>query len=295
MQALQLHASFSSQGEREAAASQVQFSMTRAQCNMIFSDDIFDSLVTEITDLGRSIGCSAITPPWISLYGDSQMQNFHIDPKQGCMAWTLSLSTGYGSSFSGGETILLTPKVLDYWREYDGTRGKEAPALARFLPPTFGRFVAFDPRVPHMVQKVAASGVGPLEGRIMIHGWFAEPEVIWYGEELEKSKECQAILNEAIDGIVNVLNSEIGRVTGFLAVRLSILQDGTVVGMSAVCDTLREDPSDSVGVVGYDEEDREVIEDSAADIRLTIRESLGGLLFPETEQGGDVVIPFDFV
>jgi hypothetical protein len=283
-------------GEREAAARQVQYSMTRAQCSAIFSDQVYEELIENLTELGRSIGCCAISPPWISLYGDGQMQNFHIDPKQGNMAWTLSLSVGYGTTFTGGETILLTPGVLDYWRDFDGSRGKEAPSLVRFLPPLFGRFTAFDPRVPHMVQKVSASGVGPLDARIMIHGWFAEPETTWFGEALEESDDAGRILNDCLESIMEALSSsEIGRVIGFLSVRLTINPDGSVDAIDAVCDTLREDPADSSGVVGYDEEGREVVEDSTADVRLTVREALGNLKFPPTKLGGAVVVPFDFV
>jgi hypothetical protein len=263
---------------------------------MIFTEAVYEDLVAEITEIGRSIGCSAISPPWISLYGDSQMQNFHIDPMQGSMAWTLSLSTGYGTTFNGGETVLMTPGVLDYWRDFDGSRGKEAPSLVRFLPPTFGRFTAFDPRIPHMVQKVAASGVGPLQGRIMVHGWFAEPEVVWFGEELEENEEAQTVLNECLENVMETLaSSEIGRVIGFLSVKVIVAPDGEVDDVLAVCDTLREDPSDFTGVVGYDQEGREVLEDSTADIKLTVREALGNLIFPETKEGGEVVVPFDFV
>ena len=283
-------------GEREAAAKQVQYYMTRAQCGNIFSEALYENLVDDVTEMGRSIGCSAISPPWISLYGDGQMQNFHIDPTQGSMAWTLSLSVGYGTTFFGGETILLTPGVLDYWRDFDGTRGKEAPSLVRFLPPLFGRFTAFDPRIPHSVQRVSAPGVGPLDARIMIHGWFAEPEITWFGEELEDNKEAETVLNDCLESIMEALgSSEIGRVIGFLSVRLTIDPDGSVGAIDAVCDTLREDPADVSGVVGYDEEGREVMEDSTADVRLTVREALGGLNFSETTQGGAVVVPFDFV
>jgi hypothetical protein len=224
------------------------------------------------------------------------MQNFHTDPTQGSMAWTFSLSTGYGITFTGGETLLLAPSVLDYWRDFDGSRGKEAPSLVRFLPPIFGRFVAFDPRIPHMVQRVSTNGVGPLDARITIHGWFAEPETIWFSDELEDNEEAQQTLNECLEAIMETLgSSEIGRVIGFLSVRLEILPEGEVEDIEAVCDTLREDPSDFSGVVGYDQEGREVLEDSTADVRLTIREALGKLVFPKTNDGGAVVVPFDFV
>jgi hypothetical protein len=283
-------------GERDAAAQQVQYSMTRAPCQAVFSEGVYSKLMDYILELGQSIGCTAITPPWISLYGDGQMQNFHTDPKQGTMAWTLSLSTGYGTTFRGGETVLMSPMVLDYWRDFDGSRGKEAPSLVRFLPPIFGRLTAFDPRIPHMVQTVSAKGVGPLDARIMIHGWYSEPEVIWYGDGLEENDEAESILNTCLEVLMETLNSgEIGRVMGFLSVRLVISPKGEVTSILAVCDTIREDPADSSGVVGYDQEGREVVEDSTADIRLTIREALGDLQFPETPSGGYVIVPFDFV
>jgi hypothetical protein len=48
-------------------------------------------------------------------------------------------------------------------------------------------------------------------------------------------------------------------------------------------------------VIGYDPEDREIIEDASADAQLTIREALGNVIFPETKEGGSVVVPFDFI
>lgn len=284
-------------GERDTASKQIQYSMTRAQCSDIFDDDTFEQLIDGITELGRSIGCSGTTPPWISLYGSDQMQNFHMDAAQGSMAWTLSLSKGYGSTFTGGETVLLTPKVLDYWRDFDASRGREAPTLMRFLPPLFGRFVAFDGRVPHMVQRVSANGCSPLEARITIHGWFADPQVIWLkGKDLEESEVADATLNESLESITDTLkSSDLGRIVGFLSVRLDISPDGEVEDLNAVCDTLRNDPADYRGVIGYDPEGREIMEDASADAKVTIQEALGKLIFPETKEGGSVVVPFDFV
>jgi hypothetical protein len=130
----------------------------------------------------------------------------------------------------------------------------------------------------------------------MVHGWFAEPETIWFGEEFEENEEADSILNECLESIMETLSSsEIGRVIGFLSVRLTINPDGTVDDVEAVCDTLREDPADFSGVVGYDQEGREVMEDSTADLRLTVREALGNLVFPKTDKGGAVVVPFEFV
>jgi hypothetical protein len=284
-------------GERETASKQVQYSMTRAQCSVLFDDDTFEKLIIDITELGRSIGCTGTTPPWISLYGSDQMQNFHMDAAQGSMAWTLSLSKGYGTTFTGGETVLMAPKVLDYWRDFDASEGREAPTLMRFLPPLFGRFVAFDGRVPHMVQKVSANVASPLEARITIHGWFADPQVIWFnGRELEESDEAEAILNESLEAITETLkSSDLGRVVGLLSVWLDISPSGEVADLNAVCDTLRNDPADNRGLIGYDPEDREILDDASIDIKLTIREALGTVMFPKTKEGGSVVVPFNFI
>ncbi len=50
------------------------------------------------------------------------------------------------------------------------------------IPPKFNRLSLFDPRVPHGV--VPVHGVhDPREARIVLHGWFAEPEPYFEGEE----------------------------------------------------------------------------------------------------------------
>ena len=284
------------EGERETAASQIQYSLTRAQCNNVLSEDNFETLVEEITQLGRSIGCAAITPPWISMYSTGDQQNFHTDSTQGPMAYTFSISKGYGQTFWGGETMILTPNVLDYWRDLDTSLGTEAPSIVRYLPPTFGRFTAFDGRVPHGVQPVHCPRGGPLESRIVIHGWFAQPETIWTGD-LADDDEAQSTLDTALADITNNLfgeTGEVGRVIGYLAIRLDISSNGEVTEVTSVCDTLQADPSDFRGVVGYDEEGREVLEDAVADIKLTLREALGQLSFPESSNRSSVVVPFDF-
>ena len=64
-------------GERAAAASQVQYSLKRAQCSEFFGgggggageeedgdgDDLFADLAEELTALGRTVGLASITPP----------------------------------------------------------------------------------------------------------------------------------------------------------------------------------------------------------------------------------------
>ena len=105
--------------------------------------------------------------------------------------------------------MILTPQVLDYWRDLDTSQGMEAPSLVRFLPPTFGRFTAFDGRVPHAVQAVDCPRGGPLESRIVIHGWFAQPETIWTGD-LADVEDAQMTLDSALTEMVRTYTREAG-------------------------------------------------------------------------------------
>lgn len=53
--------------------------------------------------------------------------------------------------------------------------------LYRFIPPTpLGQCIIFDPRVPHGVTPVIGDQ-DPRKGRVVIHGWFNEPETCWCG------------------------------------------------------------------------------------------------------------------
>eukprot|EP00957_Ditylum_brightwellii_P166695 12689770-Ditylum_brightwellii.AAC.1 len=276
-------------GEREACASQTQYSLKRIQASTLFNDTTYEALINDITSLANTIGCTSTTPPWTSIYINGDSQNFHSDATHGPMAWTYSLTLDehYSSYFTGGETIMMKPNMLDYWRNYDCQKGLEAPSIIRYLPPKFGRFVAFDGRVPHGVNKVHGTN-DPRKARIMIHGWFAEPQTIWFGdfeEEATQQEKANLILEQALNPLITALGSgEIGRVLGYLAIRINISPDGSVDSIQSVCDTLVADPADYRGVIGYDEDDNEVFEDACVDLKLTIHEALSSdLYFPETD------------
>ena len=145
----------------------------------------------------------------------------------------------------------------------------------------------------------------PRKGRVVIHGWFSEPEVCWFGpwegmdhkdhKGDDNEHEANRILDRALQPLVTTLGSgEIGRVMGYLAVRLDIGSEGEITDATAVCDTLQADMEDFRGVIGYDEADRPVMEDAAADVRLTVFESLKNLYFEDGKEGRAVVVPFSF-
>ena len=286
-------------GEAVATERQIQYSLKRAQLSQLLDDSKYDDMVDAISRLGQSIGCSCITPPWLSIYLQGDMQNFHTDAPHGPMAYVLSLSLDehYNSSFKGGETILMQPQILDYWRNYDESVGLEIPSIMRFLPPKFGRIIAFDPRIPHGVAQVDGTN-DPRNCRIVVHGWFAEPETTFFGDfedDPEAKSEVLAILNQSLEPLIEALGTgEIGRVVGFLSVKVDFDEkSGSVSQVSAVCDTLIADPEDFRGVVGQDMEGRDVFEDPVSDVKLTIEENLGSVQIREG-LSGSIVVPFVF-
>lgn len=285
-------------GEHEATLAQTQYSLKRIQCNNFFTEQDFSTLVEELTLLGRSIGLTAITPPWMSMYTNGDMQNFHTDAPQGPMAFVLSLCKE--NQFQGGETMLLRPNVMDMWKGFNGSVGLETGQILRYIPPTpLGRFIAFDPRVPHGVNRVGGiqgNGNDPRYARIVVHGWYNQPEVCWFGPwEDSDVQDLQGMLDEALQGIVETLDGgEIGRVVGYLACQLDVGEDGEVVDVLGVCDTLQADWEDYRGIIGYDEADRPVMEDATSDIKLTIYENLKNLNFGPGKKDRSIVVPFLF-
>jgi hypothetical protein len=122
------------EGEVSATNRQIQYSLKRTTTSSFLDDgaggDLYDRLVDELVGLGTSIGLTAITPPWISLYTDGDMQNYHADAPHGPLAFVLSLCRE--GDFSGGETIMLQPRMLEYWRGFDGSKGIECGSIVRY-------------------------------------------------------------------------------------------------------------------------------------------------------------------
>jgi len=281
------------EGEEESLRKQTQYSLKRIQTSLFFPEEEYNTLVDDLVSLANSIGLTAITPPWTSMYTDGDMQNFHTDSTHGPMAFVLSLSKE--GDFQGGETMMIQPQILDFWRGFEAGNALECGGILRYIPATLGRCLAFDPRVPHGVNKVAGTN-DPRKARVVVHGWFNEPEVCWFGPwDGSKQEESTAILDDALQPLVETLGSgEIGRVVGYLAARVEIDQDGCVDHVYAVCDTIQADVEDFRGIIGYDEADRPVMEDAVGDIRLNVYENLKNLQFESGPPGRALVVPFAF-
>lgn len=289
----------STPGEVDATARQIQYSLKRAQLSQILDDSQYEDMIDALSRLGQSIGCSCITPPWLSIYTHGDMQNFHTDAPHGPLAFvfSLTLNEDYGNKFTGGETMLMRPSILDYWRNFNDEVGLETPSIMRYIPPTFGRCIAFDPKIPHGVTPVFGTN-DPRHCRVVIHGWFAQPETTFFGDfedDPEAKAEVLAVLNESLEPLIEALGTgEIGRVCGYLAVKIDFDEkNGSVSQCSAVCDTLVADPEDYRGVVGQDMEGRDVFEDPVSDVKLTVEENLGSIQISDG-LSGSIVVPFVF-
>ena len=73
---------------------------------------------------------------------------------QGPLAFVLSLTRWEERAFTGGETTIMQPHVLDYWRGFDSSTGLERPDVYQDVPPHFNQLTLFDARLPHGVRRV---------------------------------------------------------------------------------------------------------------------------------------------
>ncbi|MGK3733589.1 MAG: hypothetical protein ACI90V_000425 [Bacillariaceae sp.] len=118
-------------GEEEALANQIQYSLKRIQTSLFFPEDLYNDLVDDLVTVANSIGLTAISPPWTSMYTEGDTQNFHTDSSHGPMAFVLSLSND--GDFQGGETMILKPEILDLWRNFETDKPREIGNIVRYV------------------------------------------------------------------------------------------------------------------------------------------------------------------
>jgi hypothetical protein len=128
------------------------------QAQAYFPSLLYEQLVESLITYGETkLGCRAISPIWMSYYIDGCSQDLHCDSYHGPFAFVLSLTPWEGRRFTGGETMILQPQVLNFWEAFDPTRGLELTDLVTLVPPKYNQLTVFDPRFPH--------GVRPVSGR----------------------------------------------------------------------------------------------------------------------------------
>jgi hypothetical protein len=153
-----------------------QYTLLRTPAADYFPKQDFAALERRLRLYAKDeLGCAGVTPVWLSCYVEGMRQELHADVPHGPWAFVLSLTHWDERTWTGGETLILKPQTLDYWSNFDADAVVERESLVSLNPPKFNRLLVFDPRLPHGVPVV--EGVrDPKQGRLVLHGWFNEPE-----------------------------------------------------------------------------------------------------------------------
>jgi hypothetical protein len=211
-----------------------QYQFLRTPAYHYFPGKIYQKFHSQLVQWGREIlGCHDVSPPWLSYYVEGMEQRMHSDVPHGPWAWVFSL-TPPKRVFKGGETFLLKPETLNYWQNFIDEENREQSAYVELIEPEFNRLVVFDPRLPHGVTPVRGTA-DPLEGRLVIHGWFVEPRPYVVGGL--STAQVQKGLHPALLEMSEILN-QLGHFHGTVSFRVSISKSGEVRRFQWLTDTL---------------------------------------------------------
>ncbi|MGI8429748.1 MAG: hypothetical protein ACR2OB_10690 [Solirubrobacteraceae bacterium] len=212
-----------------------QYTYFRTFGERYFPDPLSAALMARLRAWGTEVlGCGSVTAPWLSYYIDGCVQELHCDVPHGPWAYVLSLTDWEHRGFSGGETLLLRPTCLDFWRDFDPSRGLEAGDLVDQIVPAFNQLTVFDARIPHGVRTVFGTR-DPLRGRLVLHGWFAAPRIMVH-EDLRGERTLIALQLILAHLLPRLQASD--AVVGHLTVRLELDAAGEVRDTRVLTNTL---------------------------------------------------------
>lgn len=212
-----------------------QYAYLRSPAQHFFSPQLYRNFIASLRQWGeQNVGCGQCTDLWISYYIEGCCQNLHTDVGQGTWGVVFSLTPPGPPAFSGGETALLRPSTLDYWRHFDSSHAAEREELVEHIPPHFNQLLVFDARFPHAVTPVHGTR-DPLLGRVVLHGWFRPPALrVWGDLTLGEVKPIADEIGErwsAMRRHNHVLH-------GSLLLRLTIAADGRPEGVTVIVSSL---------------------------------------------------------
>jgi hypothetical protein len=212
-----------------------QYTLLRTPAYHYFPQKLYMDFHRSLLMWGRrTLGCWDISPPWLSYYINGCKQEFHSDVPHGPWAYVYSLTPWKGRGFTGGETMILKPEVLSYWRNFGGSQDRELTSFVDRIPALMNRLVVFDPRYPHGVTEVRGTQ-DPMEARLVVHGWFMEPKT--YIEGPQPAKATEKILNQGFDRLQELLaQSEL--VQGTVSLQLKVGTNGSVQSARFATNTL---------------------------------------------------------
>lgn len=253
-----------------------QYTLVRTPADHFFPAKPYQAFLRDLGHWAReNLGCTAITPPWLSYYIEGCEQKFHADVPHGPWAFVFSLSPKK-RLFQGGETMLLRPEILSYWNNFAQASSRELEGVIERIEPSFNRLVVFDPRVPHGVSRVSGT-MDPREARLVLHGWFTDPRPCLDGAL--SARQAAGPLDEAVEAITREM-SELGLFHGVLSLRLEVRASGEVAACRVLADTL-------VSLSGLPESE-------VAKIRRFVQRRLALARFPRRTASTKITLPLLF-
>jgi len=258
-----------------------QYTLMRTPAHIFFPEEMYQQLEDALLEYGQDVlGCRSLTQIWMSYYIDGHGQELHADVPHGPWAFTLALTDWTNRKFKGGETMMLQPHVLDYWHDFDAGSCYEYNNIMQTIPQEFNQLTVFDPRIPHGVRRVEGTK-DPMEARLVLHGWFAEPVPFFKGA-LEPEDAAEA-LDQALDALYNELDT-VAEALGTVTVRVHVGgETGAVESVSLLTDSLVVHPSV-----------KEPFDEVRAAIFQVIYTNLKTALFPAAPEDSFITIPFVF-
>lgn len=252
-----------------------QYKLLRTPAYEYFPEKVYYPFHKFLVNWGReNLGCHDVSPTWLSYYIDGFSQNMHSDVPHGPWAFVFSLSP-HKRKFTGGETFILKPQVLNYWNHFLEDMDHEENSFVEKIPANFNRLVVFDPRFPHGVTEVRGTQ-DPLQARLVIHGWFVEPRPYVVGPLT--TLQTQRVLEPAIHQLSQALQ-DVGPIHGTMSLRLEVAKSGTVSSLRWLTNT----------IVG--------LENNAVQTKLVIKlisRICSSMKFPKAQRASSVTVPLLF-
>jgi hypothetical protein len=212
-----------------------QFAYIRTFARNCFSAELYSEFARALRSWAQqNLGCYSWTEPWVSYYIDGCRQQFHSDVIHGPWAWVFSLTHWERRRFSGGETVLIAPRILDYWRNFNPGRPFEVDEILCRIPAKFNQLIVFDGRLPHAVAPVEGTS-DPLDSRVVLHGWFLRP--VSRAEGALAFNEVEPVL-ASITEKWNHWQKDWGRLNGVMTIRIQVEPSGTTGSVEVIASTL---------------------------------------------------------
>jgi hypothetical protein len=212
-----------------------RYTHLRTPAARFFSEEATEQLVMQLCAYGREqLGCQDVSPIWLSSYVEGCEQRLHADRPHGPWAFVLSLSP-VARKFQGGETMIVRPEILSLWNQgVPKGRAFEETEIVDRIPSIQGRLLVFDPRQPHGVSRLSGT-LDPLEGRLVVHGWFTQPQPFVDGALAPSAAEKSL---QAFDDVLAKTFSVGIESTGTAAFRISIGASGRVTRVTRLASSM---------------------------------------------------------